>query len=195
MAKRKEQTSRGVIKDLLAKAWEKAKGKPRSERGTKAEVEAREVKRLAEKTGRSAKQIRDIESGKRPGKNLLDPLKQIKRGRKVVAPPKEPKKITRAKKPIAPPKPPALPPRPKEIEVTLKGMIGPTPNFRRGDTEAPRFRVVTVSLDEDETADYYAALEKGDLEAAQVAIGAYFEGTGHPGHVESLSSANVEVLS
>lgn len=87
MAK-KEAGSKGVIKSLLSRAWEKVKDLPRRIRGTKADVEAKERKKIAEKTGRDPKQIRDIEKGKRPGRNLLDSLKAMKAGRKVEAPPK-----------------------------------------------------------------------------------------------------------
>src|SRR5262245_61862602 len=98
MAK-KEVSARSLIKDIQQKAWEKVKDAPRRERGTKAEVQARALEKTAEKLGRSVKQLRDIESGKRPGNNLVDGLKQVKRGRKVEAPAKDEKKVKARQRP------------------------------------------------------------------------------------------------
>src|SRR5262249_37321088 len=184
MAKKKETTAKSVIKDLLAKAWDKVKGKPRSERGTKAEVQAREVKRIAEKAGRSAKQIRDIEKGKRPGKNLLEPLKRLKAGRKVAAPPKEPKKITRKAKPAkpakpakkppekppAPPAPPALPPMPNGLKVKITGEIAPFKN-----DDYLRTRTITQVLKGDALRDFLKLWTSGnEVKALKYATAIYF---------------------
>lgn len=184
MAKKKETTARGVIKDILTKAWDKVKGKPRSERGTKAEVEAGALKRIADKVGRSIKQVKDIAIGKRPGKNLVEPLKQVKRGRKVEAPPKEEKKVTRKKKPVEkppekPPEPPK-PPRPERVRVVLKGDIGP---YR--DDDYTRNRTIRPELNAEQTTAFFEAWDKGDRPTALgIATGAYFKPW--PGHIETL---------
>ncbi len=202
MAKKKtDTTSRGVIKGLLQKAWDKVKGKARSERGTKADVEAKERKRIAEKTGRSVKQVKDIEKGKRPGKNLFEPLKRLKRGRKAEDPPKEPKKITRKKerpekpkkekpKKKPPEQPPAKPPA-RRIKVVLSGVIGPYETSSEDDSDAPRQRTVgrarPLILEGEKAAAFFEALDSGDeLRAANLAISEYF--SGFPGWVKSLSS-------
>lgn len=114
-------TSKSLIKGLLSKAWEKVKDIPRKVRGTKADVEAKERKRIAEKLDRSEKQVREIEKGKRPGRNLFESLKRLKRGRKAEPPPKE--------KPKKEPEPPPPPPPPSEVRVSLRGNMGPSSGF------------------------------------------------------------------
>src|SRR5215813_8345169 len=112
-----EATSKGLIKGLLSKAWAKAKaayekakakaksvvGKARAKvaRPKKSEVESKERKRIAIKTGRSVSQVRAIEKGERPGRNLQGALKSMKAGRPVRAPRKI-SKPTPAKKAPAP---------------------------------------------------------------------------------------------
>lgn len=193
MAKKKTETSKGVIRDLLARAWAKVKGKPRSERGTKADVEAKERKRIAEKTGRSEKQIKDIEKGKRPGKNLFEPLRRMKRGQKAEAPPKDEKKITRKKpeKPEKPPeeKPPEKAPRPKRAYVILRGYIGPFKKY--DDSEGVRLRSIGQNspLSAEQTARFYDAWESGDRAGAiNYVVSEYYAVTGHPGYLESLTA-------
>ncbi len=176
MAKKKaakETTSKSIIRDLVTKEWAKVKGQPRSKRGTKADVEARVIKRIAEKTGRNPKQIRDIEKGKRPGKNLFEPLKAIKRGRKVAAPPKEPKKITRRAKPKPPPQPPAAPPSmPNGLKVKIKGEIAPFKN-----DEYLRDRTVTTTLRGETLKDFMKLWTSGNEDKAlRLALSNYFGG-------------------
>lgn len=123
MAKKaaKEITSRSLIRDIQAKEWTRVKDQPRSQRGTKAEVYERALKKIADKAQRSVKQIRDIESGKRPGKNLLQPLKQIKSGRRVTAPEKQEQKVKARTKAKAAEKRPEKPPRPTRAAKPPKG--------------------------------------------------------------------------
>jgi outer membrane biosynthesis protein TonB len=199
MAKKTEVTSKGVIRDLLSKAWEKVKELPRKIRGTKADVEAKELKRIAEKTDRSVKQIKDIKEGKRPGKNLLDPLKQIKRGRKVQAPPKEEKKVKARKKPEKKPeeKPPEKPPepekppRPKRVKAVVRGNIGPYK-----DDDYIRERTIRPELSAELTTAFLDALDAEDEDrAARIAVQSYFSESGFAGYVESLTdSIDYEVV-
>lgn len=205
MAK-KETTSKGVIRDLMARAWEKAKEKAKGLaskfRPKKADVEAKERKKIAEKTGRSAKQIADIEKGKRPGRNLLDSLKGLKRGRKVKPPEKEPKKITRGKKPIE--KPPTEPPKkpppqeqppaapPSRVEVDFRGYIA----VHSGDDESDpvRKRPVHETLTGDLAARFAELWNAGEkMEALELAVGQKFDGIG-PGHLESVVGEPVVIF-
>lgn len=189
MAKKtKEPTSKGIIKDLLSKAWQKAKDLPRKLRGTKADVEAKERKRIAEKTGRSSKQIRDIEQGKRPGRNLFEPLKKLKRGRKPEAPPKEEKKVKARKKPPAekppaekpkkePEKKPAAPEMPNGLKVKIKGEIAPFKG-KEDKNEYVRSRTITTTLQGDALRDFMKLWTSGnEKKALEYATAIYFGAT------------------
>lgn len=186
MAKAKEVSSKTLITSLLDKAWQKAKGKPRSDRGTKADVEARELRRIAEKIGRSTKQIRDIKEGKRPGKNLAVPLKAMKGGRKPAPPPKDPIKAKARRKP-EPKAPPPKPARPRKIKAIVSGNIGPY-----NDDAYLRPRTIRPVLSGAVASRFLDALDAGDQDmAAAIAAFAYFDPL--PGYV-SLEEIDYEVM-
>lgn len=200
MATKKEQTSKGLIKDILSKAWEKAKELPRKLRGTKANVEERARERIAEKTGRSKKQIKDIEKGKRPGKNLLDSLKQMKRGRKVTAPPKEEKKA-KARKKLTPEEIAAkakaeaeakakaeLEAKRRELQDAAAGGITVTVTGKMGTSKDFRNRTVSADLEPDDALEFLMLRETNQ----QAALDFFFEHAyGAPLTVERLDSLTV----
>lgn len=193
--KKKETTSKSIIGDLVAKEWAKVKGQPRSKRGTKADVEARIIKRVAEKTGRSTGQVRKVYKGERPGKNLLEPLKAIKRGRKVQPPEKEPKKITRRKKPVEkppeaePPKPPPqeAPPAapPSRVEYDFRGNASAHEDSD-DESDPVRKRRIHGKLTGDLAAQFADLWRSGEtFEALKLATSHYFGSVG-AGYLESV---------